>query len=284
LGNGFQGIRLFPYSTDTSINPQTYDSIKTNGTSPHSVGEVWALTVWEVYWNLVDKHGFNPNIYDDWTTGGNNLTYQLVMDGMKLQPCSPGFVDGRNAILLADTALTGGANQCQIWAGFAKRGVGFSASQGSSNSRFDGTEAFDVPAVCMIPDAVMSGSAAPDPVQIGAPLTYSLVVANNGYLTATNVTLTDVLDANTDFAAVSTSQGSCSEAAGIVSCNLNTMSIGDVVTVTVIVTPTQVGSLTNTATVAITEPEINNGNNTAVITTTAVDNTYILFQPVMLKN
>jgi hypothetical protein len=56
------------------------------------------------------------------------------------------------------------------------------------------------------------------------------------------------------------------------------------VTVTVIVTPTQVGSLTNTATVAITEPEISNGNNTAVITTTAVDNTYILFQPVMLKN
>jgi hypothetical protein len=148
LGAGLQGIRLFPYSTDTSVNPQTYDSIITNGTSPHSLGEVWALMVWEVYWNLVDVHGFNPDIYDDWTTGGNNLTFQLMMDGMKLQPCSPGFVDGRDAILAADMALTGGANQCAIWQGFAKRGLGFSADQGSSNSRTDGTEAFDLPGAC----------------------------------------------------------------------------------------------------------------------------------------
>ena len=60
--------------------------------------------LWEVYWNLVAKHGFNPDIYDAWTTGGNNLAIQLVTDGMKFQPCSPGFVDGRNAILAADVA------------------------------------------------------------------------------------------------------------------------------------------------------------------------------------
>jgi hypothetical protein len=73
---------------------------------------------------------------------------QLVMDGMKIQPCSPGFVDGRNAILSADVALTGGANQCEIWNGFAKRGLGVSASQGSSSSRSDGVQAFDVPTAC----------------------------------------------------------------------------------------------------------------------------------------
>ena len=55
--------------------------------------------LWEVYWNLVAKHGFNPNIYGAGRHGGNNLAMQLVIDGMKLQPCSPGFVDGRNAIL-----------------------------------------------------------------------------------------------------------------------------------------------------------------------------------------
>jgi hypothetical protein len=68
--------------------------------------------------------GFNPDIYGAWNTGGNNLANQLIMDGMKLQPCSPGFVDGRNAILAADQALTGGANQCIIWKAFAKRGLG----------------------------------------------------------------------------------------------------------------------------------------------------------------
>ena len=89
-----------------------------------------------------------PNIYDPWYTGGNNLAIQLVMDGMKLQPCGPGFVTGRNAILQADQLLTGGENQCAIWRGFAKRGLGFSASQGTVASINDGVQAFDMPAMC----------------------------------------------------------------------------------------------------------------------------------------
>jgi len=93
-------------------------------------------------------HGYNPNVYESWNTGGNNLAIQLVIDGMKLQPCSPGFINGRDAILQADMNLTGGANQCHIWKAFAKRGLGFSATQGSNTSVTDGTEAFDLPASC----------------------------------------------------------------------------------------------------------------------------------------
>jgi uncharacterized repeat protein (TIGR01451 family) len=267
LGAGYQGIRLFPYSTDVNVNPQTYDSIKTNGTSPHSVGEVWALMVWEVYWNLVDKHGFNADIYDDWTTGGNNLTFQLMLDGMKLQPCSPGFVDGRDAILAADFALTGGQNQCEIWTGFAKRGLGLSADQGSSNSRFDGTEAFDLPLLCSGPDAVLGGSDSPDPVTVGNALTYQFVVNNIGVVTATNVVFTDVLDADTDYASSSTTQGSCSEAAGVVTCTLNDINPGAAVTVTVVVTPTAAGSVTTSAEVAIDEVEDTNNNSIDIDTT-----------------
>jgi hypothetical protein len=70
---------------------------------------------------------------------------QLVIDGMKLQGCSPGFIDGRDAILQADVLANDGANQCLIWEVFAKRGLGWSASQGSSASRSDQTEAFDLP-------------------------------------------------------------------------------------------------------------------------------------------
>jgi hypothetical protein len=80
---------------------------------------------------------------------------QLVMDGMKFQPCLPGFVDGRNGILTAETALTGGKNRCEIWRGFAKRGLGASASQGSSADRADGVQAFDLPAACTV--AVFGG-------------------------------------------------------------------------------------------------------------------------------
>jgi hypothetical protein len=152
-GVGGAGIRPTPYSTDMSVNGRTYGSLAAEVppgilTVPHGVGYVWATMLWEVYWNLVDKHGFNPDVYDAWTSGGNNLAIQLVMDGLKLQPCSPGFVDGRNAILMADQVLTFGANQCEIWEGFAKRGLGFSANQGLSSSVLDGTEAFDLPPTC----------------------------------------------------------------------------------------------------------------------------------------
>ncbi|HLL73468.1 MAG TPA: T9SS-dependent M36 family metallopeptidase [Pyrinomonadaceae bacterium] len=141
------GIRPTPYSTDMSVNPSTYNTIKTAAV-PHGVGYVWATMLWEMYWNLVAEHGYNPNVYEPWNTGGNNLAIQLVTDGMKLQPCSPGFINGRDAILQADMNLTGGANQCLIWKAFAKRGLGYSATQGSNTSVTDGTEAFDLPASC----------------------------------------------------------------------------------------------------------------------------------------
>jgi hypothetical protein len=158
---GGVGIRPTQYTTDMSVNPSTYASVAdTAGISqPHGIGYVWNTMLWEVYWNLVDAYGYNADVYGDWTTGGNNLAIQLVMDGLKFQPCRPGFVDGRNAILAADVALTGGANQCEIWRGFAKRGLGASADQGSSLSRTDGVEAFDLPASCT--EAAFGGFQAP---------------------------------------------------------------------------------------------------------------------------
>ena len=156
-----EGIRPTPYTTDMTVNPSTYASVAdtANISQPHGIGYVWNTMLWEVYWNLVDRYGYNANIYGSWSSGGNNLAMQLVMDGLKLQPCRPGFVDGRNAILAADAALTGGANQCEIWRGFAKRGLGASASQGLPTSRTDGVQAFDLPASCVA--ATFGGFAPP---------------------------------------------------------------------------------------------------------------------------
>lgn len=152
LGQGQRsgaGIRPKPYSTDLKINNAMYRTIRTAAV-PHGVGYVWATMLWEVYWNLIEEYGFNEDVYGDWTTGGNNLTLQLVMDGMKMQPCSPGFVDARDAILAADVALTEGDNQCLIWKAFAKRGLGVDATQGDTNNRTDGLESFDVPLECTL--------------------------------------------------------------------------------------------------------------------------------------
>lgn len=141
-GPGGPGIRTWPYSTNFGVNPHTYDDIKTE-VAPHGVGSVWAEILWEMTWELIANHGFDPDIYNG--TGGNNISLALVTEGLKLQASQPGFVDGRDAILAADMAIYGGANQCAIWDAFARRGLGYSAIQGSSGSKTDGTEAFDLP-------------------------------------------------------------------------------------------------------------------------------------------
>lgn len=149
LGEGIAGIglRAKPYSSDFAVNNFTYDNIKTQAV-PHGVGSVWATMLWDLTWDLIDEYGFDPDLHNG--TGGNNVALQLVTDGLKLQPCSPGFVDGRDAILEADQIANGGANRCIIWRAFARRGLGVSANQGSSGSRSDGTEAFDVPVDCIL--------------------------------------------------------------------------------------------------------------------------------------
>lgn len=136
------GIRDYPYSTNMSVDPRTYQSIY-GLSGVHPIGSVWAAMLWEMTWNLIDEYGFDEDFYNG--TGGNNMALALVTEALKIQPCSPGFVDGRDAILAADIALYDGANQCLIWEAFAKRGLGFSADQGSSFSTTDGVEAFDLP-------------------------------------------------------------------------------------------------------------------------------------------
>lgn len=142
-----EGIRRYPYTTDMTLNPTTYNDIRLSSVSvPHGVGSVMCTMLWDLYWALVDRYGYDPDLVHG--SGGNHVAMQLVMDGLKLQPCSPGFVDVRDAILLADELAYGGANRCLIWRTFARRGLGYSAVQGSSGSRDDNEEAFDLPPIC----------------------------------------------------------------------------------------------------------------------------------------
>jgi subtilisin-like proprotein convertase family protein len=170
------GIRTHPYTTNMSVDPRTYDTIKT-AAIPHGIGSTWAAMLWEVTWGLVNQYGFSTDFYNG--TAGNNMAIQLVIDGMKLQPCSPGFVDARNAILLADQNNYGGANQCLIWTAFAKRGLGFSASQGSSGSRSDGTQAFDLPVACQGPPPTNTPGPTPTATNTPGPTTCTVYNSTN---------------------------------------------------------------------------------------------------------
>ncbi|MCW3816137.1 M36 family metallopeptidase [Micromonospora sp. DR5-3] len=191
------GIRPRPYSRNMEIQPFTYDSIKTGGwldgtslAAPHGIGHGWAAVLWDMTWDLVDRHGFNPNVYEGWNTGGNNLALQLVIDGLKMQGCGPGFVTGRNAIIAADAALTGGENACTLWASFARRGLGYSAVQGTTG-RNDNAEAFDTHPSCRgdfvgrsaqpALNTVIAGDAAPMKFQLSANRGLDILASGSPY-------------------------------------------------------------------------------------------------------
>jgi PKD repeat protein len=145
------GIRNQVYSTDMSVNTYTYEDLKFTSGQQHNVGELWATMLWDLTWDLIDSIGFDPDPIHG--QGGNNIAQKLVTDGMKLQPCSPGFIDGRDAILQADQLYFNGDYQCVIWKAFARRGLGYSADQGSTDNVVDGTEAFDIPPFCLVATA-----------------------------------------------------------------------------------------------------------------------------------
>ncbi|KAI2617344.1 Fungalysin metallopeptidase-domain-containing protein [Hypomontagnella submonticulosa] len=132
------GIRTYLYSTSLTVNPYQYVTLNTYN-EVHDIGEVWATMLYEVLWNLIDKYGKNDGPKPEFDsngvpTDGKYLTLKLVVDAMAIQPCNPNFVQGRDAIIDADEALTGGANACEIWTAFAKRGLGEGAVY-SSRSR-----------------------------------------------------------------------------------------------------------------------------------------------------
>jgi len=142
------GIRRFPYTRNMAVNPFTYGDVPAEAV-PHGVGTVWATMVWDMYWNLVDAHGFEPNLMNHGSTAGNVRTLHYINQGLILTKCRPGFVDGRNAILAAEAADGNIADSCPIWRAFARRGLGVGALNptGGEDHR-NVVEDFTVPAYC----------------------------------------------------------------------------------------------------------------------------------------
>ncbi len=181
--NYYFGIRRYPYTTDLTRNPLTYGDISDalfdvdpgvprnpvfGSSTPgqvHNVGEVWCSNLWECRALLIDKYGFS----------GNQLIMQLVTDGMKLTTSSsPNLVQSRDAILLADRINNDGENVCDLWAGFAKRGLGadaFSDSVSTGNVE----ESFTIPIGV---DFIIDGGA-PVQVMAGIPESFNLDILNN---------------------------------------------------------------------------------------------------------
>jgi extracellular elastinolytic metalloproteinase len=140
------GIRQQRYSTDPAVNTWTYQSIS-GAAVPHGVGSRWAQAAWEVYWALVNQHGFSANLYDAAGNAGNQRAMLYVNEGLKNTICSPAFTDIRNGIIQAAVDNHGGEDVCRIWTAFAAFGLGSNAVSGGPNSTSP-TNGFAVPASC----------------------------------------------------------------------------------------------------------------------------------------
>jgi len=110
-------------------------------------------------------------------------------------------------------------------------------------------------------------AALPDPAMVGNPLTYTVMVANDGPTDATGVIVTDTLPADVTLGSVTSSQGGCTEASGTVICSLGTLTNTGVITITIVVTPTAAGIITNTVSVTGNEPDPNTLDNTDWVST-----------------
>ena len=208
------GIRTYRYTRDMDINPHVYSDI-VNAAIPHGVGSVWCAMIWDLYWNLVDEYDYDEDLYNG--TGGNNVAMQLVMDGLKLQPCSPSFVDARDAIIAADEANYNGENFCLIWKTFARRGLGVNASAG-------GNEDFETPAICNQVLEVKK-TANVSEVDAGGVVTYTLEITNNESAGISSVSVEDQIPAGTSYVENSASCPA-SFSNGVLTFDLNSMDAG----------------------------------------------------------
>ena len=101
----------------------------------HNAGEVWCCALWEVFVDLVAAHGH---------ARPSSACCKYVIGGLKLTPSRPTFVQARDAIISAASALQP-ADVPLIWNGFAKRGMGKNAKAppSSSSSLTEVVENFD---------------------------------------------------------------------------------------------------------------------------------------------
>lgn len=220
-----QGIRRYPYSTDMNIAPLTFGDVPAS-IAPHGVGEVWANMLWDLYWAMVEKYGWDADINNP--NSGNSRAIQLVVDGMKMQPCAPGFIDGRDAIMKADIINYNGADTCLISSVFARRGLGYFADQGSPEDQADGIENFDPIPTCIKELKIKKITTTPS-IQPGDDVAFQITVTNHKDAEATNVIVTDELPAGLTLSSASDG-GTFSN--GMVRWDLGAMPSGQVKTLT----------------------------------------------------
>jgi len=122
-------------------------------------------------------------------------------------------------------------------------------------------------------DLAIAKSGTPNPVTEGQNITYTVTVTNNGPGDASSVSMVDTLDGLLAYVSATPSQGSCTEATGVVTCSLGAITNGAGATVTIVAATPDVPEstvATNSATVSGVETDPDLTNNSVTVDTTIV--------------
>ena len=119
-------------------------------------------------------------------------------------------------------------------------------------------------------DVTLEMTASPVPVVISSNLVYTLKIYNAGPLTATNVTLTNILSDDVILADVNFSQGFCTSETSFVRCELGNLTVGMEAEVVLRAIVVGTGVLTNDAMISTETPDAFSGNNHRTIQTPSV--------------
>ena len=128
----------------------------TSSNQVHANGEIWSKTNFGIRQLLIDKYDDDYPVDDEELQAecaegyvpahrcpGNRRWIQLVFDAMLLAPVNPSMLQERDMMLAADLARFGGANQKELWLGFARGGMGIGAT--SSNNSLNESDTDPVP-------------------------------------------------------------------------------------------------------------------------------------------
>ena len=117
-------------------------------------------------------------------------------------------------------------------------------------------------------DLAILKSASNPTITLGQPVSYSITVSNLGPSAVSSVTITDALPTGVDFVSVTPTQGTCTNIAGVVSCDLGPLASNATASVSIAATASMIGVINNTATVVheLSDPDLLNNSATTVIT------------------
>ncbi len=158
-GNQSRAIRNYGMNFPTSggvpqpgkqllINSLNFSDVGYDVTGPqvHADGEIYSRTNFTLRQLLIDKYdkqypADDEDLQAECAEGllpahrcpGNRRWMQLVFDSMLLMPTNPTMLHARDGVLTADLLRFGGANQKELWLGYARSGMGVNSSVTSEN-------------------------------------------------------------------------------------------------------------------------------------------------------